>query len=57
MSNGLISNDVKSMFKDLEGNIWLGMHGEGLLRLIDDNLNFYSYVNTCLLYTSPSPRD
>lgn len=46
MSNGLISNDVKSMFKDLEGNIWLGMYGEGLLRLIDDNLNFYSYVNT-----------
>ena len=27
MSNGLISNDVKSMFKDLEGNIWLGMYG------------------------------
>ena len=41
--NGLISNDVKCLFKDGEGNIWLGMYGEGLLRLIEKNIDFLSY--------------
>ncbi len=44
-SNGLISNNVKNMFEDREGNIWLAMYGEGLLRLVDDNLKFYSFSN------------
>ncbi|HUX57389.1 MAG TPA: ATP-binding protein [Bacteroidales bacterium] len=44
-TNGLISNNVKCLFEDLEGNVWLGMFGEGLLRLVDDNLKFYSYLN------------
>ena len=43
--NGLISNDVKCLFEDSEGNIWLGMYGEGLLRLVDDNIKFLSYSN------------
>jgi signal transduction histidine kinase/ligand-binding sensor domain-containing protein len=45
-SNGLISNNVKSMFEDREGNIWLAMYGEGLLRLVDDDLKFYSYLSS-----------
>ncbi len=44
--NGLKSNDVKCMFEDNEGNIWLGMFGEGLLRLINNNIKFISYRNT-----------
>lgn len=44
--NGLISNNIQCLFEDREGNIWLGMYGDGLLRLVDDNLKFYSYVNT-----------
>ena len=40
---GLKSNEVKYLFEDREGNIWLGMYGEGLLRLVDDNIKFFSY--------------
>ncbi len=40
---GLKSNEVKCLFEDREGNIWLGMYGGGLLRLIDDNIKFLSY--------------
>ena len=40
---GLKSNEVKCLFEDREGNIWLGMYGGGLLRLVDDNIKFLSY--------------
>ena len=43
---GLQSNEVKCMFEDDEGNIWLGMYGGGLLRLINDNLKFLTYART-----------
>jgi len=43
--NGLISNDVKCLFTDREGNIWVGLYGEGLLRLVDNNIKFLSYSN------------
>jgi len=46
INNGLISNNVKCIFRDIEGNIWLGMFGDELLRLVDDNLKFYSFLNT-----------
>jgi ligand-binding sensor domain-containing protein len=40
---GLKSNEVKCLFEDREGNVWLGMYGGGLLRLVDDNIKFLSY--------------
>ncbi len=43
MLNGLVSNNVRSVFEDLEGNLWFGMYGEGLLRYVDNNLAFFSY--------------
>jgi serine phosphatase RsbU (regulator of sigma subunit)/streptogramin lyase len=42
-SNGLISDNVRSVFEDVEGNLWLGMYGEGLLRYVDNSLRFYHY--------------
>jgi signal transduction histidine kinase/CheY-like chemotaxis protein/ligand-binding sensor domain-containing protein len=41
---GLKSNEVKCLFEDREGNIWLGMYGGGLLRIVDDNIKFLSYT-------------
>ncbi len=41
--NGLVSDNVRSVFEDVEGNLWFGMYGEGLLRYVDNNLRFYSY--------------
>jgi signal transduction histidine kinase/ligand-binding sensor domain-containing protein/CheY-like chemotaxis protein len=41
--NGLKSNEVNCIFEDREDNIWLGMYGGGLLKLIDDNIKFLSY--------------
>ncbi len=40
---GLKSNEVKCLFEDSEGNIWLGLYGGGLQRLVDDNIKFLSY--------------
>ena len=37
------SNEVKCLFEDREDNIWLGMYGAGLLKLVDDNIKFLSY--------------
>src|SRR5664279_940308 len=42
-ATGLKSNEVKCLFEDREGNIWIGMYGGGLLRLVDDNIKFLSY--------------
>lgn len=41
--NGLKSNEVKCLFEDREDNIWLGMYGGGLLKLVDNNIKFLSY--------------
>ena len=43
IENGLVSNNIRSVFEDFEGNLWFGMYGEGLLRYVDNNLRFYSY--------------
>ena len=40
---GLKSNEVKCIFEDSEDNIWLGLYGGGLQRLVDDNIRFLSY--------------
>ena len=40
---GLKSNEVKCLFEDSEDNIWLGLYGGGLQRLVDDNIRFLSY--------------
>jgi signal transduction histidine kinase/ligand-binding sensor domain-containing protein len=40
---GLKSNEVKCLFEDSEDNIWLGLYGGGLQRLVDDNIKFLSY--------------
>jgi len=43
MMNGLVSDDIRTLFEDAEGNLWLGMYGDGLLRYVKNNLAFYSY--------------
>jgi signal transduction histidine kinase/streptogramin lyase len=43
MMNGLVSDDVRTVFEDAEGNLWLGMYGDGLLRYVKNNLTFYHY--------------
>jgi len=43
---GLKSDEVKCMFEDSEGNIWLGMYGDGLLRLVNSNLSFLNNFRT-----------
>ena len=49
--NGQLSNNaILCIHQDLYGFMWFGTY---------DGLNLYDgkKVNTCLLYTSPSPRD
>ena len=52
--DSLSNNYVKALFEDKEGNLWIGTQG-GLNKF--DGLSFKVIPNTCLLYTSPSPRD
>ena len=67
-----LGNDVvASVFGDSQGRLWIGTMGGGLNRLdrqtgrfvryvhdsADPNSIASDYVSTCLLYTSPSPRD
>ena len=42
-----------------EVNLSLGMdlHVSGISDSIEDTLDYCHVINTCLLYTSPSPRD
>lgn len=39
--NGLITDLIKAVFCDLEGNLWFGSYGDGLLRYIDNNLVYF----------------
>lgn len=40
-SNGLPGNDLKTLFQDHEGNIWMGLYGNGLSLLGSDAYSFY----------------
>ncbi|HIA05694.1 MAG TPA: hypothetical protein EYN71_03120 [Flavobacteriales bacterium] len=41
-SNGLLSNSVRSLYNDTEGNIWIGHYGQGLSSFLENFLEFYS---------------
>jgi ligand-binding sensor domain-containing protein/serine phosphatase RsbU (regulator of sigma subunit) len=42
LNSGLSSNDVKTVFQDLEGNFWFGLFGEGISMLTSYSLSYYS---------------
>ena len=41
-SNGLLSNSIRSLYSDFEGNIWIGHYGQGLTSFLDNFLEFYN---------------
>lgn len=41
--SGLKSDLCKHIFQDQEGNVWFGLSSEGLTRVIDNNLGFFTY--------------
>ena len=42
MNTGLIRNDVKSVFQDIEGNYWFGFYGEGLSMLTSYAFSYFT---------------
>ena len=42
INSGLTGNDVKTIFQDLEGNIWFGLYGEGISMLASSSLSYFS---------------
>lgn len=42
VSSGLVANDVKSVFQDIEGNYWIGFFGEGISMLTSYAFGYYS---------------
>ena len=36
-------NNLKVVFQDREENIWLGMYGTGLSRLVDEAYTYYIF--------------
>ncbi|MBA7574561.1 hypothetical protein ES708_16370 [subsurface metagenome] len=39
----MISNDVKNVFQDKEGSIWIGTYGSGIARLANEAFIFYEF--------------
>jgi len=56
-SNGLQSNDVTGVFEDSEGDIWVGLYGEGISMLYSRALFIYAPGNlpeeNNIIYVSP----
>jgi ligand-binding sensor domain-containing protein/serine phosphatase RsbU (regulator of sigma subunit) len=42
INSGLTGNDVKTIFQDLDGNIWFGLYGEGISMLASSSLSYFS---------------
>jgi ligand-binding sensor domain-containing protein/serine phosphatase RsbU (regulator of sigma subunit) len=42
ISSGLIANDVKTIFQDIEGNYWFGLYGQGISILTSYSLDYFS---------------
>ena len=43
LENGLVSDDIRCMYEDSEGNLWFGTYGDGILRYVDNNLTFFNF--------------
>jgi ligand-binding sensor domain-containing protein len=41
LSSGLITDDVKTVFQDIEGNFWFGTYGEGISMLTSYAFGYY----------------
>lgn len=41
-NSGLIGNDVKTVYQDIEGNYWFGLYGEGISMLSSSSMSYYS---------------
>ncbi len=41
INSGLTGNNVKTVFQDIEGNIWFGLYGEGISMLASESLSYY----------------
>ena len=67
LNSGLRDNEVRSLAEGPDGAIWVGTTAGGLHRLVGDRLEPFdqgiehrtinALLLSCLLYTSPSPRD
>ena len=42
INSGLSGNDVETVFRDIEGNYWFGLYGEGISMLTSYALSYYS---------------
>lgn len=40
--NGLSINSIKTVFKDIEGNLWIGTYGKGLLKFLGTAVTSYT---------------
>jgi signal transduction histidine kinase/ligand-binding sensor domain-containing protein/CheY-like chemotaxis protein len=43
--SGLVSDNIRSIFRDYEGNIWFGLYGDGILRYVENNILIYPHTN------------
>jgi len=48
INSGLITNDVKTVFQDIEGNYWIGLYGEGISMMASYAFNHYKPGNNSL---------
>lgn len=46
ISSGLASDDVETVFQDIEGNYWIGLYGEGLSMLASNAFGHYTPGST-----------
>jgi ligand-binding sensor domain-containing protein/serine phosphatase RsbU (regulator of sigma subunit) len=42
INSGLNTNDIKTVFQDIEGNFWIGFYGEGLSMLASVAFSYYT---------------
>ena len=42
-ANGFVSDNVKTVFEDREGNIWSGNYGEGLTQITPKTFSVYTF--------------
>lgn len=60
-STGLTSDNVRTVFHDLEGNYWFGLFGDGLSMLASDAFSFYAPGTNSrennIIYVAPYDKD
>jgi ligand-binding sensor domain-containing protein/serine phosphatase RsbU (regulator of sigma subunit) len=44
-SNGLVNNPIISLYKDREGNLWIGTDGSGVFKFLNERMSYYTKAN------------